>query len=148
MREQKRKKTQEQIDKYYRLGQKMAIKYNGDEKIMAWNEGDLGDWLVSYDSELFKIAFFAGFDGKSKPIYAKGWRYGDIPESGCSKNHAENKPEPGVSMMAIETEEGKIIKMDHWLSEAWLAADRQKKIYYDGWYVGNGSDGEPCLRRP
>jgi len=97
-----KKSIQIKVEEYYNLGKKMAEKYDGDYDTMVWNENNISDWYISYDSQLFKIAFDRGFHRQPIPVYAMGWRYGNIPETGCSMNHAENRAEPGVSMMEIK----------------------------------------------
>ena len=51
----------------------------------------------------FTLNFFfeCGYQGYDFPEYVKGWRYGDIPESGQSYNFRDQLPEQGVSTMEI-----------------------------------------------
>lgn len=64
-----------------------------------------------------------------------GYRYGRAPESGVSWNHAENKPEPGISMAQVLT-------MPENTGFATLSYRTCQRFYYEGQVAGYGSDDE------
>ena len=86
-------------------------------------------------------AFQLGFNGYPlKPV--RGWRYGDIPESGVSRNFREETAENGVSMMALDdmpdpSPASKVYEM--------LNSQGKKKVRVEGYFNGYGSDGEPLV---
>lgn len=68
-----------------------------------------------------------------------GYRYGEAPESGCSRNYQTNSDEPGVSMAQV----GYMCEYNSFaISEA---AEHRRKVYYIGEVAGFGGDDEVCL---
>jgi SPP1 gp7 family putative phage head morphogenesis protein len=82
----------------------------------------------------------AGFKGEEIPPVKIGWRYGDIPESGASRNYRDQKAENGVSVMQIEG--GAINK-----GFAGAGHSKNKTVIniVVGRHIGTGSDGEDLL---
>ena len=73
---------------------------------------------------------------------AVGYRYGDAPESGYSRNHATGQLEAGVSMAGL----GGGYDCSSFAVMGWREAGERKQ-YYTGTLVldSTGSDGEPLL---
>ena len=68
-----------------------------------------------------------------------GYRYGEAPESGYSRNYQTNTCEPGVSMAQV----GFMCEYNSFaISEA---AENRRKVYYIGEVAGFGGDDEICL---
>jgi len=126
----------------YELGQRLAEQYDGD-LTAAVHSGDLDHVLLD---DLSAASWDAGFYGRPKPVWATGWRFGNIPENGRSYNYRDNQPEPGVSMMWVRDAHGNEYATEDALSAAFISR-RTKRVEYSGWLVGFGSDGEPCLLR-
>lgn len=88
--------------------------------------------------------FYAGVDGV-EPEYVKAVRYGDVPESGYSINHATGESECGVSVIRILRRDGDFDKPS--IYDILLGMQRMEKIVVEGWYLGDsGADGEPIIR--
>lgn len=81
----------------------------------------------------------------AEPCYV---RYGDLPEDGRSRNHADGIAEPGVSVFhgqVLPTGEARARPTNHVLFCS-MASLRDRPLYVvDGREVGTGSDGEPVL---
>ena len=88
--------------------------------------------------------FDLGYAGKPLPEYVTGWRFGAIPESGISYNFRGNRPEKGLSIMAIDGEE----PTDDAKLYAIFNHSKGDIVRVGGWLVGFGSDGEPLLILP
>lgn len=103
--------------------------------------GDLAPEWVFDDSDANEF-FQAGRNGADFPVYATGWRYGDIPESGRSHNYREGRNERGVSVMQLDGE--KKVKT---LAEIRGSFDNRPVVYVGGWVnpLDVGGDGEPLL---
>lgn len=85
-------------------------------------------------------AWRIGFaDDELEVIY--GYRYGEIPACGRSRNHATGDMEWGVSLM--DTLEGwgctNMMRMDA------IALDDRGIVWIRGYFAGCGSDGEPLV---
>jgi hypothetical protein len=89
------------------------------------------------------VFFKAGRAGREIPVWAWGWRWGDLPESGKSRNWADDRNEPGVSCIHVEG--------DDWESSSstfeMFNKKGRTKVYCAGWTVmhARGSDSEPLL---
>jgi hypothetical protein len=125
--------------KYWDIGVRLSEEYpgksysyavteaiNGESEIVSqvnWEDNDAARWLE------------AGFEG-DEPQFAYGRRYGEIPESGVSFNHADNTAERGVSILPNTSRDA--------VYEMWYGDE--PITYVGGWYFGDrGSDGEPVL---
>lgn len=127
-----------EIRRAYDNGEAMAAKYRGD-----LNECVRREDVITWDDAVDK-SWEAGFFGRPRLVWCEGWRYGDAPEAGKSYNYRDSRPEPGVSMMAVVTEDGEELGTRDGVSAVFCAAGRSV-VRYAGWLVGYGSDGEPCL---
>jgi len=87
--------------------------------------------------------FMAGQRGLKKPVFARGWRYGKIPDSGVSWNFADDRPERGISMMAVWHKDAAILKSKTF--ELFTAAGEKKYVVKGFLSPFLGSDGEPLL---
>jgi hypothetical protein len=132
----------DEVDSAYELGVKLSEKYSGDLKAAIYGE----DIDYIFNDHLLTASWEAGFNGSPQPVWAEGWRLGNIPSAGRSYNYRDNHPEPGVSMMWVKDENGNEYYTEDKLSAAFISR-RTKRVYYSGWLVGFGSDGEPCLLR-
>jgi hypothetical protein len=84
----------------------------------------------------------AGLAGAKMPYIVTGWRYGHIPASGLSFNARDDRPESGVSVMAVDGGE----EIQDRLSALFIAVGRpvvQVRGYLNT--IARGSDGEPLL---
>ena len=79
-------------------------------------------------------------------------RFGDLPESGKSKNHLTGKQEAGVSVYDCTIINGKykVVMPDLTHSACVsLSVVLERPCYLvSGALIGRGSDGEPLLRNP
>ncbi|MDD5542818.1 MAG: hypothetical protein PHX83_06555 [Acidobacteriia bacterium] len=82
----------------------------------------------------------AGFYGHEMPRWVEGWRFGRVPECGCSHNFRDNCQEPGVSMMSID---GMPARGDG--THAMFNGSKER-VRVAGWLIErHGSDGEYLL---
>jgi hypothetical protein len=126
----------------YALGQKYAHIHEDDAlDAMTGNESDFYCGTVE-DYQNIHIAYLAGRAGTEPPTWQAGWRYGDMPACGQSRNHVTGDLEWGVSMMAVRD----CGETGDFLSATFCASGREVR-YYAGWLVTHtaGSDGEPLL---
>jgi 8-oxo-dGTP pyrophosphatase MutT (NUDIX family) len=134
---------QKRVDDAYAAGQKAGEKYNNlNEYFGAASAGEenLPDYYND-ETNLESNAFESGLKGLDKPKYVTAIRIGKIPERGQSTNFAEQKMEPGVSVLHLEGEAEK-----H--KGTFEMFNPGKKIRVAGWlYHKTGSDGEPLLVR-
>ena len=86
------------------------------------------------------IAWDMGFRGQELRIVT-GWRYGDIPECGCSGDYRDQRYERGVSLMAIDGED---CGTEDTAIEGMAISDRPI-IRVRGYYSGRGATGEPLV---
>ena len=110
------------------------------------------DDMLCNDSALFDdvfnsmwYAFFeAGVYG-TEPEYVQAVRYGAVPASGRSRNHATGENENGVSVIRILRHAEDFDKPS--IYDILLGLQGIEKITVEGWYLGDrGADGEPLLR--
>lgn len=128
--------------KWYDLGVEMAKEFDSEEAAgyaldsETLEELALGNWSNN-------VWFHAGFIGR-EPEYVQAVRFGTVPSSGRSKNHAEGNFEKGVSCIKIiRTEADKDTKS---IYDVTLGYQGVEKVIIGGWYLGgSGSDGEPLL---
>jgi hypothetical protein len=86
------------------------------------------------------IAWTMGFEGKELRSVT-GWRYGSLPESGRSINHADNSWERGVSLMGLDGEE----RTTPAILVAGIALTDRPVVRVRGYLSGYGADGEPLV---
>jgi hypothetical protein len=92
----------------------------------------------SYYTPIFEMARLLGMNGldlSAAPVVS-GYRYGDAPELGISRNYREDIAEHGLSLAAIDG--GKEIGSCVWF------CDRPIRRY-NGVLVGTGSDDEAVI---
>jgi hypothetical protein len=134
---------QKRVDGAYAAGQKAGEKYNNlNEYFGAVSAGE-EELPVYYNDEtnLESNAFESGLKGLDKLKYVTAIRIGKIPERGQSTNFAEQKMEPGVSVLHLEGEAEK-----H--KGTFEMFNPGTKIRVAGWlHHQTGSDGEPLLVR-
>ena len=127
------------VQMFYNLGLQHALKYRSIYE--AINYGALDPYLNGDAGEHY--AYTAGFEGADMPYKVRGWRYGDIPASGCSYNYREDAPEAGVSL--VETACG--LKTQDPMTLAHLVAAGRPVVRVEGWLntARRGGDGEPLV---
>jgi len=87
------------------------------------------------------LAFLnAGMRGADMPRWVTGWRYGEVPEGGRSRNFRDNRYEDGVSMAYVDglgdTSDGTYR----------IFNGHGRKVAVGGWLIAaRGSDGEPLV---
>lgn len=114
--------------------------YKGMTLRRAWEAEIYGPDRVNAMAPIEAACFDAGVKGHDMPEYATGWRYGNIPESGYSRNHADNINERGLSVMAIDGED------DHTDGSFEMFAAPRPIVRVGGFRIGFvGSDGEPLI---
>ncbi len=125
----------EHLAKSYETGKATA-----DRTINEIVYGELAPSWMFDDFASYQF-FEAGRQGHPIPAYRTGWRYGDIPVSGQSRNYREEKAEAGVSVMQLDGDDK--VKT---LSE--LRSLTSRPVILVGGYVNPlevGGDGEPLL---
>jgi len=74
-------------------------------------------------------------------------RFGDLPETGKSTNKVTGDVEPGVSVYRATFYKNGYRVETPWYSQGTYISISQRQAYQVwGELVGNGSDGEPCLK--
>ena len=77
------------------------------EKYLKANQAGLRDGesgFTSYYSPALQVAYSLGCRGidlSSRPMVT-GYRYGEVPETGISWNHADERSERGLSLISID----------------------------------------------
>lgn len=105
------------------------------ERAMPFHRPDKWEWIVQ-----------SGFAGR-RPEFVRAIRYGEIPKSGRSTNHATGELEKGVSAVKILRKPEDFNKKS--IYDATLGWQDISKSIIEGWYIGSyGSDGEPLLIDP
>lgn len=128
----------------YELGQQLRKEYD-DIRDMFLDER--AENLIGWDFNGNRSMFLqAGFYGTEIPTWVRGWRYGNIPAEGRSKNYKDDKMEEGISMMEV-TLNGETIRTKDEISALFIVADKRKVVECEGWLntFAKGSDGEPLL---
>ena len=112
-------------------------------KILAANKAGqedrlTGEWM-SYYTPVYQVAYNLGQDGidLAEAPLVSGYRYGEIPESGISRNYADDISERGLSLAALDG--GKEIGSSVWF------ADRKRVAVLGLLMPHTGSDGEPII---
>ena len=96
--------------------------------------------IVNHESDLQAACWLAGYRGEPMPRWVSGWRFGSIPECGKSRNHRDDCPESGVSLMAIDGES------DGTDGTFELFNGGRPRVAVAGWLLARrGSDGEPLV---
>lgn len=131
---------------WYILGQAVAAKadnvHNAYEVSAALGDDLCHDLYLCYDMAAELLFFNAGLYGKSEPVVATGWRYGNVPACGFSYNFRDDYPEAGVSVMAIDNGDETQDK----ISCGFIALEGRPVIKVKGYlHYETGSDGEPLL---
>lgn len=126
--------------KSWKLGAEYATQYASEREAVEAMPMNVSDYIFG-DNDGCAQFFHAGFIGR-EPEWVEAERFGDIPESGFSINWAENKQEPGVSVV-------KIIRNGQdksYADETLYGMMGREKIRVAGWWLGlTGSDGEATL---
>jgi hypothetical protein len=117
----------------------IGTRYAGQSRWHAWEAVLDGTETAIDPEEPIEVACFeAGVLGHPCPQWVTGWRYGTIPASGHSRNWRDDRWEPGVSIMALDTDT--MPQTDG--TFALFNADRPR-VRIGGWLIGlRGSDGE------
>jgi len=126
-------------ERAYEIGQQAAACgiNNFDELVYSsyWKE-------IDRMNSTALVFLSAGMCGAEMPYMVTGWRYGHVPAIGHSYNYAADRPEQGVSLMAVD---GGQTAVDL-ISTAFLSAGRPV-VRVRGYLntIETGSDGEPLL---
>lgn len=124
----------------WELGAEYAAKYSTEREAVEAMPANTAAYIFA-DRDGCAQFFHAGFVGR-EPEWVEAWRYGEIPECGFSINYAENKWEPGVSVVKIIRAEAD----EHYSEGTVYAMLGREKIRVAGWWLGlTGSDGEATL---
>lgn len=124
----------------WELGAEYAVKCESEEEAIWRMPADVEAYIFADHDGCYQF-FHAGFVGR-EPEWVEADRFGDIPESGFSFNWAENKWEPGVSVVTIIRNTRDEAYADNTL----YSMLGREKIRVAGWWLGlTGSDGEPTL---
>lgn len=133
-------KMTERQKELYKRGQRCAEEYNDINTAYRFMDFEA---LEDTMSSKYVRFFEAGFYGEA-PEYVEAIRYGEVPENGFSKNHADNSFEKGVSCVKIIRKESDRDYKS--IYDITLGGQGIEKITVSGWYFGDcGSDGEPLL---
>lgn len=128
-----------EMNKLQREAYELGREYIGQDINCFWyNASEREEQLALQYNEFFEAGRY-----DFEPRYVKAVRYGEIPESGYSKNHATGETEKGVSVIKIvESTDEKVES----IYDITLGAQGFQKILVAGWYCGDrGSDGEALL---
>jgi hypothetical protein len=128
------------IDAAYRLGVMARKEGYGSPKSTI--RDDKYQSQMGFDFPEF-VAFQAGIEGKEKPYWISGWRYGLISDSMRSKNFAESVLESGVSVMALSNG----LSTPDVGFELFGMSGNSTKYFVSGFLntIETGGDGEPLL---
>lgn len=131
------------------LGKHFSEKYGTEQTDYEWNlffenEPDIAEKAAFFNSEEERF-FNAGVRGDD-PEYKLAIRFGDIPNSGKSKNWATGELERGVSVVDFLNEK---TQNGNTVYDVIYGIQGTDKIIVGGWDFGIfGSDGEPLLIAP
>lgn len=131
------------------LGKHFSEKYGTEQTDYEWNlffenEPDIAEKAAFFNSEEQRF-FNAGVRGDD-PEYKLAIRFGDIPNSGKSKNWATGELERGVSVVDFLNEK---TQNGNTVYDVIYGIQGTDKIIVGGWDFGIfGSDGEPLLIAP
>lgn len=119
----------------YELGKE----YEGTDVNYFWYNATEQECDLANDCNEFFEAGRYGF----APRYVTAVRYGEIPASGYSKNHATGETEKGVSVIKIVESAEETVES---IYDITLGQQGFEKIVVSGWYCGDrGADGEALL---
>jgi hypothetical protein len=129
---------QQLVDQFYAMGQALRLSYRSFRELVMY-----ANLPRECDDMGVMIALQAGFEGREKPYQVRGWRYGHIMSRGRSHNYADDRPEPGVSLMATDCG----LTTGDQFSALFIEAKGAPKVRVEGWLntVKRGSDGEPLV---
>jgi hypothetical protein len=133
------KERSARVDKAFSLGE--SARRSGISTVREANYHDAYYKHMQYFETAEMVSFEAGIQGKEKPYWVDGWRYGPVPSSGASKNYALGVVEPGVSLMG--TKNG-LVTAD----VGFELFTKNRDIYFVSGFlntVKTGSDGEPLV---
>lgn len=131
------------------LGKHFSEKYGTEQTDYEWNlffenEPDIAEKAAFFNSEEQRF-FNAGVRGDD-PEYKLAIRFGDIPNSGRSKNWSTGELERGVSVVDFLNEK---TQNGNTVYDVIYGIQGTDKIIVGGWDFGIfGSDGEPLLIAP
>lgn len=107
-----------------------------------YSYSDLADEVFMRSTHNMQEFYRIGFDGYAFPIYATGFRYGNIPSNGRSHNYRDDYAERGVSVAWIENGD----QTQDQVSLAFVQCGRDVVKVQGYLHPGaTGSDGEPLL---
>lgn len=104
--------------------------------------GESGMW--SYYTHILQVAYNLGCRGidLSKQPVVSGWRYGQIPDSGLSKNYRDDISERGLSLMEADGAD----TVADWVSAMYIVSGNRPVVHVTGVLLPyTGSDGEPLV---
>ena len=126
--------------KSWELGREYAAKYASEREAVWAMPLSVSEYLFAERDGCAEF-FHAGFVDR-EPEWVEAWRYGELPEGCYSVNWAENKYEPGVSVVKIIRN----AEDETYPERTTYALLGRDKIRVAGWWLGlTGSDGEPTL---
>jgi len=126
------------MQEMYDAGQALAREGHRSYTEALWTVADLS-WA---ECDILGACHEAGYHGRPMLRWARGWRYGRVPECGRSRNYRDDHAEAGVSMMEVEGCEGPADQV----SALFVSAHGRPRVTCEGWLVSRtGSDGEPLL---
>ena len=110
------------------------LKASDLDKLAAWE----------FSSPTHRAFYEAGERGYDPPTWQTGTRVGAAPKRGVSWNHADDRPEMGVSMASVDHPD---FKNYQW-ADMGIDAGRMERptLSYEGWLTPfRGSDNEPLM---
>ena len=142
----------EWMEEAYQTGAELSRKYPGYDYDSALRRFAYEDWdaferaMPFHRPDKWEWIVQSGFAGR-RPEFVRAIRYGEIPKSGRSTNHATGELEKGVSAVKIIRKPEDFNKKS--IYDATLGWQDISKSIIEGWYIGSyGSDGEPLLIDP
>ena len=121
----------------------MKMKTINKNQYLAANKAGLQDGesgFASYYSPALQLAYNLGCKGidlSSRPMVT-GYRYGEVPETGISWNHADGRAERGVSLISIDAPRTDTLNAN-------LMGNRPLVEVKGILLPTTGSDGEPLI---
>lgn len=118
----------------WEIGRKVA----GMSDTEAVYSGLVPDWVFNFGHEVTE--FYEAGRREESPEFVVGWRRGDLPEGGRSRNYASNEAEPGVSIAYAHRRDDMELN-----ALTMIGVGGRKKVFVEGWAFPKsrwGSDGE------
>lgn len=118
----------------WEIGRKVA----GMSDTEAVYSGLVPDWVFNFGHEVTE--FYEAGRREETPEFVVGWRRGDLPEGGRSRNYASNEAEPGVSIAYAHRRDDMELN-----AITMMGVGGRKKVFVEGWAFPKsrwGSDGE------